>query len=99
MNNILSNLSLSDERDTQLHLAQYLRQQRKRARLSREKLAEKSGIPAPTIKRFELSGEISLRQFLRLWLVLDDLSRLDALTKPQRVAPQTIEDVLNESLE
>lgn len=96
---MISNLFLSDERDTQQNLAQYLRQQRKRAGLSREKLAEKSGVPAPTIKRFELSGEISLRQFLRLWLVLDDLSRLDALTKPQRSEPQSIEDVLNESFE
>lgn len=54
--------------------------------------------PPPPSKKFELSGQISLRQFLLLWQSLDDLQTLYALTTgaPRGTAPQTIEDVLND---
>lgn len=67
-------LQLIDEQDTQQAFAEYLKTKRKQAKLSREKLAVKSGVPAPTIKKFENTGQISLRQFLLLWLSLDNIS-------------------------
>lgn len=86
---------LIDEQDTQQALAQYLTTKRKQSKLSREALASKSGVPAPTIKRFETTGQISLRQFLVLWLCLDDISRLYELTKVQSPnIPTTIAEVL-----
>lgn len=94
-------LSLIDDHDVKAALATYLRQKRKLAKLSRDTLAQISGVPAPTIKKFETTGDISLRQFLKLWLSLDDLNRLHDLTKANAIAnttPKTIEDVLNESL-
>lgn len=87
---------LFDEIDTQHALANYLKSQRKQAKLSREALAQKSGVPAPTIKRFETTGQISFRQFLKLWLCLDDIERLYDLTKPQSPSlPTSIDEVLS----
>ena len=89
-------LQLIDEQDTQQALAEYLKSKRKQGKLSREKLAIKSGVPAPTIKKFETTGQISLRQFLLLWLSLDDINRLYNLTKAQKASlPTTIEEVLS----
>lgn len=88
-------ISLIDEVDVQSAFAAYLHRIRKQKNFSRVALAEKSGVPAPTIKKFELIGQISLRQFLLLWQSLDDLQRLYALTQTQKVAPKTIEEVLN----
>ncbi|WP_199721315.1 helix-turn-helix domain-containing protein [Neisseria weixii] len=88
---------LIDETDTQTALAAYLRNLRKLQGYSREKLAEISTVPAPTIKKFETTGQISLRQFLLLWQSLDDLQKLYALTQKSVIQehPKTIEDVLN----
>ncbi len=60
----------------------------KRSRLDvkgwkRNTLAEKSGVPASTIKRFENSGEISLRQLLMLVHALGLLGRFDQLLKKE----------------
>ena len=63
-------------------------------------LAARSGVPAPTIKKFELTGQISFRQLLLLWQSLDDLSRLFALTQNtannQSSMPTSIEEVLKD---
>lgn len=91
-------LQLIDEQDTQQALANYLKTRRKQTKLSRQALAIKSGVPAPTIKRFETTGQISLRQFLLLWLCLDEISRLYDLTTAKGLKntfPTTIEEVLN----
>lgn len=95
MDNILSQFILFDERDVQINLAKYLQQKRKQQGYSRQKLAEQSTVPAATIKRFEHTGEISLRQFLRLWLVLDDLARLNQLTQKQNIPPKTIGEIID----
>ena len=86
-------LSLIDESDVQTALARHLRRRRKIRGYSREQLAQHSTVPAATIKKFELSGQILL-----LWQSLDDLQALYALTTgaPRGTAPQTIEDVLND---
>ena len=90
----MSNVRLSSAPDTQLLLARVLRELRKARKLSREALAERSTVPAPTIKKFETTGQISLRQFVLLWQCLDDLSRLVALAQPPQKLPQSIEEVL-----
>lgn len=89
-------MQLIDEQDTQIALADYLKTKRKDAKLSREQLALKSGVPAPTIKKFESTGQISLRQFLLLWLSLDEISRLYELTKTKKqVLLTSIDEVLS----
>ena len=94
---VMAQLSLLSGSEVQQALATHLRGCRKAAKLSREALAARSTVPAPTIKKFELTGQISMRQFLLLWQCLDDLERLQALTKPQRTSrPTTIDEVIAE---
>lgn len=90
---------LLDDQDVQQAFAAHLRALREQAKLSREALAQRSCVPAPTIKKFELTGQISFRQLLLLWQTLDDLSRLYELTQsrgqPDRM-PASIEEVLRD---
>ncbi|GGY50373.1 hypothetical protein GCM10011297_24050 [Bacterioplanes sanyensis] len=93
------NFSLLDDSDVSQAYAAYLRKLRKQAKLSRTALAERSCVPAATIKKFELTGQISFRQLLLLWQTLDSLDRLYQLTQPdeQRVTmPSSIDEVLKD---
>lgn len=92
----MSQLFLVSCTDVQHALAEYLKKQRKLSKLSRAALAKRSTVPESTIKKFETTSQISLRQLLLLWQCLDDLNRLYQLTQnePSPPAPQTIEEVL-----
>lgn len=85
-----------DDSEVQKLLTQHLRNRRKEKRFSREALAERSLVPASTIRKFENTGQISLRQFLALWLVLDDMEKLVALTQKAVTMPKTIDEVLKD---
>lgn len=92
---------LLDDRDVSRSFATHLRRLRKAAKLSRAALAERSCVPAATIKKFELTGQISFRQLLLLWQSLDDLSRLYELTQEsvntdRSALPTTIDEVLKD---
>ena len=89
-------LSLLTARDLQMSLARAVRERRRLHGLSRRALALDSTVPAPTIKRFETSGEISLRQFLLLWQCVDRLDRVAALCNTPQAMPKSIDDVLAE---
>src|SRR5699024_4928216 len=99
MDTVISNLvPFVTTPELQQQLASYLRQCRKQQGESRRALAERSLVPASTIKKFETTGQISLRQFLLLWETLDDLSRLAVLLRHDRQAhdmPSSIDEVLN----
>ena len=89
------------ESDIQTAFASHLRKLREAARLSRNALAERSTVPAATIKKFELTGQISFRQLLLLWQSLDDLNRLYQLTlelNDLSTAPMSIGEVLKAGL-
>ena len=91
---MVSHLLLSNA-DVQQALAAHLRALREQSSLSREALAGRSTVPVPTIKKFERSGQISLRQLLLLWQCLDDLRRIHQLTQPASPPlPKTIDEVL-----
>ncbi|MFK0572882.1 transcriptional regulator [Endozoicomonas sp.] len=77
----MSKLSLLSVTEVQESMCQWLISQRKAAKLSRDALAERSTVPSSTIKKFETTGQISFRQFLLLWQSLDELARLNNLTK------------------
>ncbi|MDW0360972.1 helix-turn-helix transcriptional regulator [Halomonas venusta] len=92
---------LLDDTDVQQAFATHLRHLREQAKLSRAALAERSNVPAPTIKKFELTGQISFRQLLLLWQSLDDLARLYSLTQQDAFnakTPSSIEEVLKDGL-
>lgn len=92
----MENFLLLTEKDVQQAFVVYLRNLRKQAGLSRDALAQRSTVPAATIKKFELTGQISFRQLLLLWQCLDDLRRLYALTQKQDPGrmPTSIDEVL-----
>ncbi len=92
----MKHLSLVSVHDVQTDLRQWLRDQRKKRKWSRDDLAEQSLVPAATIKKFETTGQISLRQFLMLWQSVDELSRLQQLTSSSHAKPlpTSIDEVL-----
>lgn len=63
--------------DVQLETALKAKERRKRLNYSRAKASDISGVPAPTIRKFEDTGEISFRQFLMLLHAYGDLSMMD----------------------
>src|SRR5690554_2597907 len=84
----MTSFLLLDDTDVQRAFAAHLRKLREEDKLSRDALAQRSTVPASTIKRFELTGQVSFRQLLLLWQSLDDLQRLYELVQsPKRVAP------------
>lgn len=80
--------------EVQTSLAHWCHAKRKSQKLSRNALAQRSTVPAPTIRHFENSGQISLRQFLLLWQSLDQLDRVVNLTRPAETLPLSIDEVL-----
>lgn len=97
MHGVINEFSLLSASDIQQSFAIYLKQQRKIKKLSRSAVAERSTVPMATIKKFETTGQISLRQLLLLWQSLDDLSRLHALLNPVEIKstlPKSIDEVL-----
>lgn len=90
----MTRLSLLTATDVQQQFAQAVKQRRRQMKLSRRLLAERSTVPEATIKKFETSGQISLRQFLLLWQCVDQLERLAAVGKPAEQYPRSIAEVL-----
>ncbi len=70
---------LGTPKDKQALLARKFRELRVYRDLTRETLATMSGVPEPSIKRFELTGEISLRSLLRLAHALGAIDEFDQL--------------------
>ncbi|MDD9174879.1 helix-turn-helix transcriptional regulator [Aliivibrio sp. S2TY2] len=87
-------LSLYTAFDVQLELKDFIKQRRKQQKLSVEALAECSGVPYSTIRKFENTGNISLRQFLMLLESVGSLNDIHNLTKPSNQEPTSIEEVL-----
>jgi len=86
--------SLLTPNDIQQQLAQTVRTKRKQLKLSRQALAERSTVPASTIKKFETTAKISLRQFILLWQSVDSLESLAELCKDSQAVPASIDEVL-----
>ena len=60
-------------------LAERLKTRRLEKGLSRQALAENSGVPAPTIARFEQQYTISMRQYIDLAIALGYVDQLKVL--------------------
>lgn len=93
---LMNRLLLLTATDVQRQLADAVRRQRKQRKLSRQALAECSTVPAATIKRFETTGQISLRQFILLWQCVDRLERLAELSGTSERKPRSIDEVLDQ---
>ena len=67
--------------DVLLELANKFRAIRKKNKLSRSELSERSGVSESSIKRFELTGKISLESLLRVSHLVDRLSDFESIFK------------------
>lgn len=75
-----------------LQLAQRARARRLEQNLTQEGLAQRSGVPLGTLKRFESTGEISLDSLIRLAVALGADDGLRELFPPRPV--ETIDALL-----
>ena len=62
--------------------AKRARERRLLLNITQAELAERSGVSLASVRRFETSGEISLRSFLALALVLEELKEVAELFQP-----------------
>lgn len=90
----MARLPLITARDVQTSLAAATRDRRQARGYSRAALARLSTVPAATIKRFETTGQISLRQFLLIWQCVERLDRVAALCDLPPPMPTSIDEVL-----
>ena len=78
----------------QKKLAEHTRIRRLQLELTQEGLAERSGVPLPTLRKFEQKGAISLESFLKLQMVLGGLEDILKATQIKDTLFSSIEDVL-----
>ena len=93
MNNMLA-FKLSVPKDVALQIAARVKARRLDLDLTQEGLSARAGIKFATYRRFEQTGEISLRGLLQIGFALNALSDFDALFTHKQY--QTLDDVLNE---
>ena len=69
---------------------------RKRQNLSRVRLSEMSGVSFGSIRRFEETGEISLKSLLKIAVVLDCTEEFEQLFKQSE--PKSIWEIIDGNL-
>ena len=72
-------------------LAENCRKRRLDKGLSRRSLSEITGIPEPTLERFETKGKISLRAFLKLVVEFGWFDEMSAMSKSKFTTGKELE--------
>jgi len=92
---------LSINIQTPSSIMQGLKERFKQTRLSfeltQEGLSRKSGVSLGSIKRFESSGEISLKSLLKLALVLECLDDFTSIASPKSPVVSSIDELIKNS--
>lgn len=89
-------VSLITPSKAQKKLAENVRLRRLDTNLTQEGLAKRSGVPLPTLRKFEQKGAISLESFLKLHAVLGGLENMiNALEITQKTF-SSIDEVIEE---
>ena len=83
----------------QKKLAENVRERRLQMELTQEGLAERSGVPLSTLRKFEQKGNISLESFLKLLSVIGGLEEVINALKPNIPNFKSIDDVLKTEAE
>ena len=91
MNNIVT-FNISSPSDIALQIAARVKARRLELDLTQEGLAARAGVKFATYRRFEQTGEISLRGLLQVGFALNTLSEFDALFAQKQY--QSLDDVL-----
>lgn len=90
-------LSLITISKAQKKLSENTRLQRLKLQLTQQGLAERSGVPLPTLRMFEQKGLISLEGFLKLQMVLGGLENIVKAIQPEQPSFSSIDEVLEAS--
>lgn len=92
---VMIELDVKTPNDIDRDIAGRIRKLRKRRKISQKELSERSGVSLGSVKRFEQSGEISLRSLTKIAMAL----RVDEELKNlfEDVPPVSIEEILNEN--
>ena len=93
MNNIISFNILTPD-DVAKQIATRVKARRLELNLTQEGRAARAGLKFATYRRFEQTGEISLKGLLQIGFALNALSEFDALFVQKQY--QSLDDVLNE---
>ncbi len=93
MNNILA-VSTTNPNTVAMQIADRVKTRRLELNLTQEALAARAGLKFSTYRRFEQTGEISLRGLLQIGFALNALAEFDTLFGQRQY--QTLDDVLNE---
>lgn len=93
MDNILA-VGMSNPGEIARQIAARVRERRLELDLTQEGMAARSGVKFATYRRFEQTGEISLKGLLQIGFALNVLSDFDALFSHRQY--QSLSDVLNE---
>ena len=89
-------VSLITPSKAQNKLADNVRQRRLNMDLTQEGLSKRSGVPLPTLRKFEQKGVVSLESYLKILMVVGGLEKmLDALTLEQQ-SFSSIDEVLED---
>ena len=83
----------------QKKIAENVRCRRLQMDLTQEGLAERSGVPLSTLRKFEQKGNISLESFLKLLSVIGGLEEVINALKPNIPNFKSIDDVLKTEVE
>ena len=90
-------LSLISLHNAQQKIAEHIRERRLILNLTQQGLSDRSGVPLPTLRRFEQKGAISLESLLKLLLVVGGVEELVAILKPDQPMFTSIDDVLKDT--
>lgn len=90
-------ISLISAFKAQIKIAENIRARRLAMELTQEGLSERSGVPLPTLRKFEQKGTISLESFLKLLMVIGSLEELINILKPSKPTFTSIDDVLKDT--
>ena len=91
MNNIIA---FNTPGEMALQIASRVKARRLELNLTQEGLATRAGVKFATYRRFEQTGEISLRGLLQVGMALNAMSDFDVLFTQKQY--QSLDDVLNE---
>ncbi len=69
-------ISLTGPHQAQLNIAKELRRQRIESNYTQKDLATRSGVPLPTLRKFERTGIISLESFLKIAVIFGLLEKI-----------------------
>ncbi len=84
-------ISLSKAQKT---LVQNVRERRLQMDLTQEGLAERSGVPLSTLRKFEQTGMISLESFLKILSIVGGLEEIIEGLKPNASVFKSIDEVI-----